>query len=429
MGDGTASQFDVVIVGAGLAGLTAATKLQTASARVLVLEASDEVGGRTRSRVLGGQTFDLGGEFVGPHYQQIRELASSLGLTLHSSGLQWARTHWSIGSQSRVGYLPPLSRSEAFSIVRAMRRLRRLARAVPPSEPWNAADAAALDARSLHDWLTDQGVEGRAYRLIASMFEGLGTTRADRLSFLHVLWWIARLGGPVAAMRDVNAKRVSGGAQEICRQMSRRLSEPVRLLTAVRGVHQDKTGVVVESRSGEAWEAQHAIVCVPLPALAALEFDPPLDEQQRALHRDVRFGRATSVVIASKQKPDGRHGVAVGGDRLPLAWRANGGAKGLFLTEGPDAQPEEMIEQLRQVFGFDAASSHHVADWPAEPLIGGTYVVFEPGQLTRHGPHLRHAHGRVEFAAAERSSWPDSMEGAVESGGRAAELVAQSLGC
>ena len=218
---GDAREHDVAVVGAGLAGLTATSRLEAASARVVTLEARGEVGGRTRSVTLGGDVFDAGGEFVGRNHPRIRALAQRLGVAATPSGLVGARTQWRTGRDPRVGHLPPLSASEALAVARAAGALARLARDVPPAEPWRARAAAALDGRSLAQWLDRRGVRGRARRLLEATFESLATVRADRLSLLHVLWWIARPGGPIAALKDVNALRVPGGAQEISTRLAR----------------------------------------------------------------------------------------------------------------------------------------------------------------------------------------------------------------
>lgn len=419
---------DVVVVGAGLSGLTATTRLQRLNAKVITLEARSEVGGRTRSRTLSGHTFDLGGEFVGPHHRRIRRLAREHGLSLEDSRLTFARTLWRLDDQQRVGYLPRLSASELLALARTTRALARLAKDVPAEEPWRAPDASALDACSFGEWLTRQGMKGRSRRLFAAMFEALATTRLEQLSLLQVLWWISRAGGPLAAQRDVNAMRISGGAQTLCLRLAEGLGDPVKLSKPVRLIRHGDADVVVEAGEEDRWRTPYAIVCVPLPALRKIEFIPALEEPQQALLREARFGQATSVVVAAQEKIRSRHRLVVGGDALPLAWRTNGGAKGVFLDPEASEDPGALVEDLSRAFGFDSLGVEaDVVRWAGEPFIGGTYVVFEPGQLARHGPHLRRPHGRIHFAAAERSSWPDSMEGAVESGTLAAEHVAAAL--
>lgn len=422
---------DVLVVGAGLAGLTAAAQLQRASARVITLEAQAEVGGRTRSRVLAGEVFDLGGEFIGPHHRRARELARELSIPLHRSGLRGSRTLWRIDRRQRVGYLPRLSPSELTAMVGAVAALARLARSVPPEKPWEAPDASALDGVAFSQWLDRRGVRGRPRALIAAMLEGLATTRLERLSSLQVVWWIARAGGPIAALRDANAMRVSGGAQQLCVRLAERLREPVRLSTPATRIRQDDVGVTVESGHGAAWRARQTIVCVPMPALRQIEFAPALDRTQHELIREISFGRGTTVVVATPGSRRTRHRLVVGGDSLPLAWRTDGGAKGVFLDSGPaqDAVDRRvLVDQLSAAFDFGSGSDRaEIVRWVDEPFIGGTYVAFEPGQLTRHGPDLGRSHGRIEFAGAERSSWPNNMEGAVESGVLAAERVAEAL--
>jgi monoamine oxidase len=79
--------------------------------------------------------------------------------------------------------------------------------------------------------------------------------------------------------------------------------------------------------------------------------------------------------------------------------------------------------------GVSAADLHNpvICRWSSHPAIGGCDIGFTPGQLTAMGPHLAAGHGLVDFAGAERSSWPNNMEGAVESGNLAAATVAHIL--
>lgn len=110
-------EADVVVVGAGLAGLVAATELERFGASVVVAEARDEVGGRTRSRSLGSRSsgatvVDLGGQFVGPRHQRMRRLVSSLGLGLVPARLETRPALWRLGGGwERIGFLPPSPRA------------------------------------------------------------------------------------------------------------------------------------------------------------------------------------------------------------------------------------------------------------------------------------------------------------------------------
>ncbi|MGP4025812.1 FAD-dependent oxidoreductase [Actinomadura sp. 3N407] len=143
--------------------------------------------------------------------------------------------------------------------------------------------------------------------------------------------------------------------------------------------------------------AKAAVLAIPLPALRRIAITPPLPEPLTAAMNDLRFGTATKISARVASGRPIRPRAVVGGSPLGIAWRTG-----------------------QVISGITAETGH---DWTTDPWSGGSYIAFGPGRLTRHGAALRTPHGRLAFAAAERSSWPNSIEGALESGHTAATRV------
>ncbi len=129
-------ETDVAVVGAGLAGLTAAAELERSGASVVVIEAREEVWGRTRSRPLGhpssGGALEFGGQFVGPQHRTMSRLVSSLGLRFVPAGLETRPALWRLSGREGVGFAPPLSLGGFRSLGRALFALKRLSLGVDP---------------------------------------------------------------------------------------------------------------------------------------------------------------------------------------------------------------------------------------------------------------------------------------------------------
>jgi monoamine oxidase len=156
-------------------------------------------------------------------------------------------------------------------------------------------------------------------------------------------------------------------------------------------------------------------------------FDPPLPPELRALG-EIRVdpGVKITAVLPAGRSPV--HRITLGGQPVGGAWRYGRRVCGFALSE-PRASDADLRADLAAAYHADPAELGDVLvfRWDGHPTVGGCDIGFAPGQLTRLGPRLAQPHGRVFFAGAERSSWPNNMEGAVESGLAAADRVAQAL--
>ena len=146
---------DVVIVGAGLAGLMAARTLTAAGVDVLVLEARDRVGGRTYTRAASdGTLLDLGGQWIGPTQDRLAALAEAVGVTTFPSYVHGENIEYSDGQNTRyAGLIPTHDPLVSMETIEAMLSLNLMAQEVPLDAPWKAPEAESWDSQTLGTWI------------------------------------------------------------------------------------------------------------------------------------------------------------------------------------------------------------------------------------------------------------------------------------
>lgn len=425
------SDCDVVVVGGGLAGLVAATTLEEGGASVIVAEARSQVGGRTRSRQLDGTMVDLGGQFVGRQHTQLQQLIDDLGLHLVPTSWRRGVILWRSNDTEQVLWPPGLSADGLSTLLKTGWTLHRLATQIDPYQPWRSSRAASLDNYSLATWLDEQDLDGAARTALEAVLCGFATVDPQQLSVLHVLWWIRRAGGILPALRSGSDYRIAEGAQAVCLRLAETLQSPLLRATPIDSVAAEMNAVRVGCADDTTIQARRAIIAVPPPAVQQLTFSPSLDEAQQALVDTLQFGQAAKIAAVPSVTPCGRYQTAVGGAPISIAWHtANHCLVGIAYGEQADAPEQALVRDLADIFHLSPQdiAAYQVLDWTQERFTGGgSYVAFAPGQLSRYGPYLNQSHGPVRFAGAERSSWPNSMEGAVESGSQTADRVLAEL--
>jgi monoamine oxidase len=417
---------DVIVIGAGLAGLTAAHRLHLNGVSVVVLEASDRVGGRTRSETIGATTVDFGAEWLGPKHTRLRTLIHELGLSTEPARMLGRPILWRSTNGTRLAR--SLSIKNDVAGAKVLWRARRLARRLDPQRPWSNPHAATLDQTSFGNWLRDNGARGDLYRYLSAVVSMLTGTPVDDLSLLQVLWWFARGGGPVATVYTTFASRVTGGTQSIALALAAALGNRVQVDRAVDRIVHDDNGVTVHTLGGDTYRGQRAIITGALDTKAPIAVIPPLPEQFSVLD-DLRIPPGVKVTAVLPEGHRCRHVLAIGGTPLGGAWRNGRRVTGFAMTGHEDAADDELIADLGACYNVDPNKLHgpQIYRWSTHPAIGGCDIGFAPGQLTTCGPHLSTGHGRIDFAGAERSTWPNNMEGAVESGINAAANAASNL--
>jgi monoamine oxidase len=445
---------DVVIVGAGLAGLTAARETQARGATALVLEARDRVGGRTLNEPIGdGKVVEVGGQWIGPGQDHLAKLARELHVDTfptHSKGENVMEFH---GRLTRYrGTIPRIGPHVLADLAQAQLKIDRLAKKVPLDAPWTAPNARRLDSQTFWSWLRRNVYTAGGRAMFELSIQAVWAAEPADLSLLHVLFYTHSAGGfePLLAT-DGGAQqdRFVGGSQLVSIRLAEQLGEEaVRLNAPVRRIEHGAEGVTVHA-DGLTARARRVIVALPPTLTSRIAYDPPLPGHRDQLTQrmpqgsvikcmaiyDEPFWRAAGLsgmatsdtgpakIVFDNSPPDGSPGVLLGfleGERarvigrLPAEERRRAILDGLTRLFGPKAsKPANFIER----------------SWAEEEWTRGCYGCYmPPGAWTSFGDALRRPIGPIHWAGAETATvWNGYMDGAVRSGERAAAEALASV--
>ena len=442
---------DVVVVGAGLSGLTAARELSGAGLEVRVLEARDRVGGRTLNEPIGERPDDVaevGGQWVGPTQHEVMALIQELGIETYPTHEQGKNLFEDERGklQRYSGTIPRLGPLVMADYGLADLRLKRLIKRVSPEAPWEADDAERLDEQTFATWIRRNARTATTRETFTLACRAVFAVEPSEVSLLHILFYAAAAGGwddLLDTEGGAQQDRVVGGTQQLSIRLAEELGD-VQLSAPVRSIRIDGDGVVV----GEV-RARRAIVAAP-PALAArIEYDPPLPGARDQLTQRMPMG-AVIKCIAVYDEPFWRD-EGLSGQALSLPGPAQvifdntapgGSAMLLGFLEGRDAgnlgslpegeRREAVLRGFQRLFGRQAAHPTLFIErnWSAEPYSRGCYAgVLGPGAWTQFGRVLREPVGRIHWAGTETATrWMGYMDGAIQSGKRAAAEVMQAEG-
>lgn len=440
---------DVVVVGAGLAGLSAARKLVGAGKTAVVLEARDRVAGRNMGSFLSnGVPVEMGGQWVGPTQDVVLELIKELGLETFPS-FDTGDT-LTVFDNNVVRYadnsygLPPGSASE---VGRLWEQLESLASTVATEEPWQTEGAAELDRQTLDSWLVANTEDSLARRFFRLLVPALFSAESPELSLLHFLFYVksgTSLDSLMNTKGGAQESRVVGGTHLISERMSAALGDAVRLDSVVRTIRQDEAGVLVEYEGGSV-TAEHVIVAVPQTLAGRLRYVPPLPPLRDGLTQQMPAGAVIKFQIGYDTpfwREDGLNGTVWSFDdafNVVLDNTPSDGSCGVLVgfLEGSHARTassmsaeerrELVIKSLVKYFGPKAADPFDIVeqDWTAEEFTRGCYGGrLGAGAWTQYGKALAAPVGRIHWAGAETSSiWNGYMDGAIRSGRRAADEI------
>ena len=433
------SSYDVLVLGAGLAGLSAARDLARGGADVLVLEARDRVGGRVEQVDLpDGRRVQLGGELTGPFQRAYLGLAEELGLTVEPSYVAEPGEHTTLLAEGvrRGDWLTPAERAEAE---RVEAEFCALARTVDPDDPWAHPDAARLDRASLADWLRANGAPPAVVRERALFHLGLAAGGVERTSLLSELRKVAAAGA--SGFYDEEAwegLRVAEGSATVALRMAAELDERVRLRAPVVRVDVAASGCSVTLAGGERLRAAAVVCALPVGPLRAIDVRGVPDQRLRSLRRQ-RHALAAKVVATYRRSvwsDAGADGVTYGEGLLGSTWPQGPGVLSMLvaperiglLLAAPDdvAVREDVAPELRAMYGEAAGAPDAVLvrRWAIDPWTLGYVTHWRPGDVMAVGPqHGAHA---PPFYVCGSDQWVAGyMEGAVRTG-RAAAAAALS---
>jgi len=454
---------DVVVVGGGLAGLSAARAIARAGRSVVVLEARDRVGGRTWNRpITGGSYIDAGAEFVGPTQDRIKALAQAVGVETFPTYNSGSNVYWKDGKRETyaasgpTGIAPP---DPAYlpDIAQIVQKLNTMATEIDVEAPWKAKEAVEWDSQTFYTWLKANEVNPDFMRLASTATDAIFGQEPRDLSLLYAVFYIAASGNETnqgtfernfQTAEGAQQDRFVGGSQLISIRVAGELGTSVALKAPVQRIVQNAKGVKVVAKGGRV-SAKQVIVAVP-PALAArIEYEPLLPALRDQFTQRAPMGSYAKVDAVYERpfwREEGLTGqtVSVNGPvRVTFDSTPNEGSPGVLLgfIGGTDARGwyglsaeqrrQAVLDNLANYFGAQARNPLEYVEnrWADERFSRGDPVAgLPPGVLLDFGTALRAPVGRIHWAGTETSDfWVGYMDGAVRSGERAAQEVLAEL--
>ena len=448
---------EVVIVGAGIAGLTAGWRLRQQGVRVRLFEAQERIGGRMlslRNHFADDQVIELGGELIDTGHARIRALAGELGIALDdlldgdTDHETWFFDGRAIGEAELVRAFVPV----AAAIERDL--------ALAGDGAYDHTDTnpafRALDAMSISQWFDRNGVSGWLRKLLDVAYTTEMGLEIEQQSALNFLTFVGTEDKDAFRIFGESDERfhVRGGNDLIPRTLGTKLTDAIEsghVLEAIRG---EAGGYVLTFRKGAATRevrARQAILALPFTLLRKVRIDVELPSLKKRAIEHLAYGTNAKLMIGFERRSWREHG-ANGASMSDLAYQTTwdttrkqpgrggvltnftGGRHGVELGQGtPKQQAEAAVRDLERVFPGIAAARGNAREarmhWPSNPWVLGSYACFRPGDWAGLGGVMGQSVGGLHFAGEHCSVEAQGfMEGGCESGEVAAQAVLAQRG-
>ncbi|MGJ9373680.1 flavin monoamine oxidase family protein [Nesterenkonia sp. CF4.4] len=455
LGSSEARECDVVVVGAGPAGLMAARTLHAAGHSTIVLEARDRVGGRTWSQEIDGAFLEIGGQWVSPDQSALLELLDELGMETFTRYRDGANVYLDREGVRHefTGEMFPAPEQTVAEMRRIIRIIDELAASIGPSEPWAHPQARELDTVTFNEWLRSQTEDVAARENIAIFLAGGMLTKPDHAFSALQAVLMATSAGSFSNLVDedfILDRRVVGGMQSVSEAMEAQLpADSVQLSTPVRTIAWHREGGATVFSDRLTVRAREVIVAVPPNLYSRISFEPPLPRLQHQMHQHQSMGQVIKVHAVYGRpfwREAGLSGTGFGPNEIVQEVYDNtnhqdrrGTLVGFVSDEVADdmfsltaaERREAILGSLAAYLGEKALTPevYYESDFGAEEWTRGAYAAsFDIGGLSRYGAHQRSAVGPLHWACSDLAAEGyQHVDGALRQGRRAASDVVHRL--
>jgi monoamine oxidase len=423
--------YDVIVIGGGFAGVTAAREAALHGRSVLLLEGRDRLGGRTWRTDWDGAPIEYGGAWVHWHQPHTWSEITRAGIAVSVSD-NASVAAWYLGDDRRAGSI-----EERDAIARRGwdRFVDGVREALPvPHDPTHAIAALArFDRQTIAERLDELTLSDEERAVLTAELESLAHAPLDQAGAVSVLRWHA-LSGYSLELTQFTGGRVTmvGGTSALIDAIAAGAPFERRLGTAVAAVRRSADGVEVETRDGSLFAAGAAVVALPLNALGAVEFTPALPEDKQRAIALGQASRGIKIFIRARGEPMFHNSIRPGHPfgYLDTDW-VNGDGSQQLIGFGIDAEQcdagdlpavQRQLESILPGYEVLDATAH---DWLADEFSRGTWAIHRPGWYEHHLAAMQREEGRVVLAGSDiANGWAGFMDGAIESGLRAGARAA-----
>lgn len=430
--------YDVIIIGAGFAGLTAARELKRAGLHILLLEARNRIGGRTFTSEFAGHPADLGGTWVHWIQPHIWAEISRYGLEIEETPAAVADDLICLDyrgerREAKASRLWP-------EIDAAVRTLMEDARQTMPrpAEPFVDDNWVKADRFSVAQKLASLHSAPDSKAMVDTLFTLFGASMPDQAAWIDIMRFYALSGYDLAMLNDATARyKIKGGMNRLSSAIAADCGADIRLDSPVAAIRDLPAGAEVTTAAGDRHTASAVISTIPLNVLKDVRFTPPLPAGKLDTSRTSHAGKMSKIhVLLDKPYP------------MFTGWAPGSGSSQInfLLWDGIYGGHTHLIAfatRERGVDGADAAAVQHAIraflpdanvldimahDWNADPFSQGVWCISRPGQISGALRSLQAHQGRIFFASADwANGWRGAIDGAVEQGLIAARAVTEML--
>ena len=453
------AQKRVVVLGAGLAGLSAAFQLTRAGHDVTILEARTRAGGRVqtlREPFADGLHAEAGAMFIPESHDLVMRYARLFRLPLiavparHRLPVYYLRGRRINPDQARRGDAWPLDLSPeekrlglgGMTEKYVMPAVREMGNAAVMN--WPPEELKKYDRLTYADFLRERGASAAAVRLLRLNDADLTGDGVDRVSALMVLREAA------LNLNSGQLYTIRGGTDLLPKALAASLAAKIRYGSPVVRIEHDRRGVRVtylQSGAHETIIAGYVICTLPFSVLKDLEVSPPFSTIKQRAIRELPYTSAARIYLQSRREFWTGEGLGISAyTDLPVMAIVNStlnqpGTRGIIdsYTTGDEArrltamnETERLkfalgqIEKVYPAIGKNFEGGTSVC-WDEDRWARGAYAWFKPGQMSDLLPHIARPEGRIHFAGEHASSWPGWMQGAFQSGHRAAREINEAV--
>lgn len=448
----TMNQRSVIVIGAGMAGLSAAYEFEKAGWQATVLEARSRVGGRVFSvrEFSNGLVAEGGGEFIDHHHFRMLGLAREFNLRLgeianwHGQSGDWGAFGGKAGDLRDESIWGVNLENEFKKIWVAMAELSQFVS--DPSSPLAASQAKQLDATPVSVWIHSQNVHPLARQMFVNQIRSEYTCEPEQFSLLDLARNAALYYSNPDDLQPVY--RIIGGNDQLPHAIAERLND-VRKNAVVMSLLAQAEEVTVKYKQVDSFHtlrAPYVILAIPLTTVRMIDFEGSLPPAHQKMAAGLSYGAVTKVMIEYRKrfwKEYGWNGSLTTDLPIVLSWEATshlegergiltaytGGGPGMELSRLSDEERiRAAVSVIEKLFpgSSNLIETTRTIAWVNEPFTRGSYLAFAPGDISAHWQALFSPAGRLYFAGEHATVYQGYMEGAVESGQRAArEIIAK----